>query len=463
MGIRRPTSTIGRPSSSSWPCELLLALMPEGVDGAQDDQVGCGGSRHGGRDLLRQPGRPAPLCDRGALVPAPDRIAQTQRHRRGRVGGRQVGGCRGEHQQPGGARRSERQEAGVVADLRHGPAGKLHGQPRMLGAADHVHRGHDPLPQPAPQCRHPVRGDAAAAGVSRSAASSRASSSGRSACAGPASSRSTPDSMAATAAPATSDWSTAAMSSASVTTTPRKPSSPRSRSPRMARDRRAGRDSDAIRLQAGVGRMGHHDQPRHPPPRPPGRAPAPGRATSRHRHPRRAAHDADRRASRRCPGSAWRWPPRPTACSPSTVAAPICPGQRDTESPNDRAPTAGLSGCVARSRSGAQETLQPIAASSRPMAAATRRARSTEPGRGQRQVARELGRGRPDAHQLAALLVDGHDGGRLAALQGCPLDGHPQLPQLGRGDHVERAVQGHPGGIPVPDRRPAPRRAASDP
>ena len=28
----------------------------------------------------------------------------------------------------------------------------------MLGAADHVHRGHDPLPQPPAQCRHPVRG-----------------------------------------------------------------------------------------------------------------------------------------------------------------------------------------------------------------------------------------------------------------------------------------------------------------
>ena len=66
------------------------------------------------------------------------------------------------------------------------------------------------------------------------------------------------------------------------------------------------------------------------------------------------------------------------------------------------------------------------------MASATRRARSTEPVAASGHVARELGRGRPDAHQLAALLVDGHDGRRLTALQGRSLDRHAQLPQLCR-------------------------------
>ena len=116
----------GPPQFGKLACQLLLARVPEGVDGAQDDQVRLGGSSHGGGDLVSVR-VDRHVVHRGALVAAPDRIHQTQLNRRGRVGGRHVHGCRGEHQQPGGAHRPQRQQAGVVADLRHRLAGKLHG------------------------------------------------------------------------------------------------------------------------------------------------------------------------------------------------------------------------------------------------------------------------------------------------------------------------------------------------
>ena len=249
--------------------------------------------------------------------------------------------------------------------------GQLAGQGRVLGAARRPRvaaLGPDPASAAAPPPGRPRPTSGAVASAAPS--SSRPAPRGRSACAGPASSRSTPalDGRHAPR-PRTSDWSTAAMSRASVTTTPRKPSSSRSRSRRMAGERECRAVGRAVRAPGRDTRRATPSPAAHRPRWPPGTAPARAPPWSARRRPPPAARGADRRRLAAAREVLARPRPHPPTAAPPRSRHPAAPAS-SASSPNERAPTAGLVGSVARSRSGAQETLQPMAASSWPMASA---------------------------------------------------------------------------------------------
>jgi hypothetical protein len=166
------------------------------------------------------------------------------------------------------------------------------------------------------------------------------------------------------------------MSSASVTTTPVNPIRPRSRSRRIAGERSAGRTSPSG-SSAGYALWDTMTS----------LAPAltafRNGASSRDSRVAASAVTIGRpwcgsASVSPLPGKCLTTPATPLDWSPSTKAAPSTPAMSGS-SPNARVPTAGLAGVVARSRSGAQSTLTPMAPSSRPIAAPTRRARSGSP------------------------------------------------------------------------------------
>ena len=164
-----------------------------------------------------------------------------------------------------------------------------------------------------------------------------------------ASSRSTPARTAArTSRTWAGPWASARMSSASEIVTPSKPRSRRSRSVMTARDSVPGRSSRPVTAGSAMC------------PDIASRAPAANAArngtNSRASSTSRAASTT---ASPWCvslemcpiPGACLTVAATPAACSPRTIAAPCRPTAAG-ESPNDRIPSAGLAGFVARSRTG---------------------------------------------------------------------------------------------------------------
>ena len=159
-------------------------------------------------------------------MPPADRIGEAGASpaRTCRPGVRSVGVGR-EHQQPRRGRRAQRQQARLVPDQGHRPARQLAAPARRARRSRRPSSGGIVPAQPAPQRRHP-------AGRDRRGRRRRATP--QSAGPAPPAGRPAPDPPAAGPRPprwprwrrpATSDWSTAAMSRASVTTTPPKPSS----------------------------------------------------------------------------------------------------------------------------------------------------------------------------------------------------------------------------------------------
>ena len=154
---------------------------------------------------------PRPAWDRWACVHVsvramtpPDRIDELGSTTSDDVsaGVRSVG-VGAEHQQPRGGRRPQRQETGVVADL---SVTDRRASSRASAACSAPpttdERRHRPLRPASDAARRPGRPPPPPPAMSAAPRPVRASSAGRSACAGPASSRSTPASMAAMAAPA---------------------------------------------------------------------------------------------------------------------------------------------------------------------------------------------------------------------------------------------------------------------
>ena len=91
-----------------------------------------------------------------AREPAAERRCQRRRHRRGRVGRRQVGGHRLDDRDPRVGGRLQRQQPVVVADEGDRTLGQLGGERLMLGAPDDVERRLVVASQPAAQLVQPA-------------------------------------------------------------------------------------------------------------------------------------------------------------------------------------------------------------------------------------------------------------------------------------------------------------------
>ena len=207
------------------------------------------------------------------------------------------------------------------------------------------------------------------------------------------------------------------MSSASVTMTPSKPSSSRSRPCRMRGERVAG----LLRRRAAGSRMCEVMIVRAP------AAIAARNGTSsrcaqrlERQRRRRAARGASPVACRRGPGSAWRSRRRRSHWMPAHPGRRRARATSSGSAPKLRTPMTGLSGLEFTSTSGAKvDGACRLAASASPTARATRSVRSRSsmrpstalPGYGRTAVVEEPG-------DVAALLVDRDDGERVRARDG---------------------------------------------